>query len=124
MSTIVRRRRGSRMSLGPYKRHELLGGRIDYPVQGYDGYGDGRSINVADFISAEMSRLASQSRGADGILEIRREPKLFRTACHGFARTLRLAVCHGRAASGLGTAAERAMPVPAVQRWPPRRAIG
>ena len=54
MSTIIRRRRGLRMSLGPYKRHELLGGRIDYPVSGYDGYGDGRSVNVADYISAGM----------------------------------------------------------------------
>ena len=54
MSTIVRRRRGARLNLGPYKRHELLGGRIDYPVQGYDGYGDGRSTNVADYIGPEM----------------------------------------------------------------------
>jgi hypothetical protein len=54
MNTIVRRRRGARLNLGPYKRHELRGGRIDYPVQGYDGYGDGRSTNVADYISAEM----------------------------------------------------------------------
>jgi hypothetical protein len=54
VSTILRRRRGSRMNLGPYKRHELLGGRIDYPVQGYDGYGDGRSVNVADYVSAAM----------------------------------------------------------------------
>ena len=54
MSTIVRRRRASRMTLGPYKRHELLGGRIVYPVLGYDGYGDGSSTNVADFIGPEM----------------------------------------------------------------------
>jgi hypothetical protein len=54
MSTIMRRRRGSRMSLGPYRRHELLGGWIEYPVSGYTGYGDGRSTNVADYISAEM----------------------------------------------------------------------
>ena len=54
MSTILRRRRGSRLQLGPYKRNELLCGRIQYPVQGYDGYGDGRSTNVADFIGPEM----------------------------------------------------------------------
>jgi hypothetical protein len=54
MSTIIRRKRTSRMSLGPYKRHELLGGRIEYPVQGYSGYGDGSSTNVADFIGPEM----------------------------------------------------------------------
>lgn len=56
MSTIMRRRRGSRMRLGPYKRHELLGGRIDYPVQGYDGYGDGRSKNLVDYIDDAMRR--------------------------------------------------------------------
>jgi hypothetical protein len=54
MSTVIRRRRGTRTNLGPYKRHELLGGRIMYPVQGYSGYGDGRSVNVADYISEEM----------------------------------------------------------------------
>jgi hypothetical protein len=54
MSTIIRRRRASRMSLGPYRRHELLVGRILYPIQGYDGYGDGLSTNVADFIGLEM----------------------------------------------------------------------
>ena len=54
MSTIIRRRRASRISIGPYKRHELLGGRIDYPISGYSGYGDGRGVNVADYISAEM----------------------------------------------------------------------
>ena len=54
MSTIIRRRRASRISLGPYRRHELLGGRIVYPVLGYDGYGDGSSTNVADFIGPEM----------------------------------------------------------------------
>lgn len=54
MSTIMRRRRGSRMSLGPYRRNELLTGRIQYPVQSYTGYGDGRSTNVADYISDRM----------------------------------------------------------------------
>jgi len=38
MSTVLRRRRGSRLQLGPYRRHELLlGGVATYPVQGYDG---------------------------------------------------------------------------------------
>ncbi len=54
MSTILRRKRTSRLSLSAYRRHELLTGRIVYPVQGYDGYGDGRSTNVADYISDEM----------------------------------------------------------------------
>jgi hypothetical protein len=42
------------LQLGPYRRHELLGGRIDYPVSGYTGYGDGSSTKVADFIGPEM----------------------------------------------------------------------
>jgi hypothetical protein len=54
MSNIIRRRRNSRLFLGPYKRHELLTGRIEYAVQGYSGYGNGISTNVADFISDEM----------------------------------------------------------------------
>ena len=54
MSTILRRKRTSRLSLSAYRRHELLTGRIVYPVQGYDGYGDGLSTNVADYISDEM----------------------------------------------------------------------
>lgn len=54
MTTVVRRKRASRTSIGPYKRHELLTGRIEYPVQGYAGYGNGLSTNVADFIGPEM----------------------------------------------------------------------
>ena len=54
MTTVVRRKRASRSSIGPYRRQELLTGRIEYPVQGYTGYGDGRSTNVADYISDEM----------------------------------------------------------------------
>jgi hypothetical protein len=54
MSTVLRRRRISRLALGPYRRFELLCGRIAYPVQNYDGYGDGRNINLSVFISAAM----------------------------------------------------------------------
>jgi hypothetical protein len=54
MSTITRRRRSSRLQLGPYRRHELLGGVASYPVQGYDGYGDGHETDMRKFISAEM----------------------------------------------------------------------
>ena len=54
MSTVRRRRRSSRMSLGPYRRHELLCGVATYPVQGYDGYGDGHEQDMRKFISAEM----------------------------------------------------------------------
>src|SRR5262245_19123858 len=53
MATIVRQKRGPRQ-LGPYRRHELLTGEIRYPERGYSGYGDGRNLNLADFISAEM----------------------------------------------------------------------
>ena len=54
MSTIIRRKRTSRLSIGPYKRHELLTGWISYPVQGYSGYGDGVGTDVTAFISDQM----------------------------------------------------------------------
>jgi hypothetical protein len=54
MSTIMRRRRTSRLNLSVYKRHELLTGEIKIVVSGYDGYGDGRSTELHKFISDEM----------------------------------------------------------------------
>ena len=54
MSTIIRRKRTSRLSIGPYRRHELLTGCIQYPVQGYTGYGDGIGTDLTTFISDEM----------------------------------------------------------------------
>jgi hypothetical protein len=54
MATIRHRQRVSFRELGPYKRHELLTGEINYPAVGYSGYGDGRSVNLADFICDEM----------------------------------------------------------------------
>ena len=54
MSTIIRRKRTSRLSIGPYKRHELLTGWIIYPVRGYTGYGDGVGTDVTAFISDQM----------------------------------------------------------------------
>jgi hypothetical protein len=54
MATIRHRQRVSYRELGPYKRHELLTGKILYAAQGYNGYGDGKSTNVSDFISDEM----------------------------------------------------------------------
>ena len=54
MSTIIRRKRTSRLSIGPYKRHELLTGWISYPVRGYTGYGDGVGTDVTAFISDQM----------------------------------------------------------------------
>jgi hypothetical protein len=40
--------------IGPYKRHELLTGKIYYPALGYSGYGDGKSTHIADFVNHEM----------------------------------------------------------------------
>jgi hypothetical protein len=54
VTTIIRRKRTSRLQIGPYKRHELLTGEIRYPVQGYTGYGDGVGTDLTAFISAEM----------------------------------------------------------------------
>jgi hypothetical protein len=54
MTTIIRRKRASRMQLGPYRRHELLTGRILYPVQGYSGYGDAIGTDLTAFITHEM----------------------------------------------------------------------
>jgi hypothetical protein len=54
VTTIIRRKRTSRLQIGPYKRHELLTGEIRYPVRGYTGYGDGVGTDLTAFISAEM----------------------------------------------------------------------
>ena len=54
MTTVVRRKRTSRLSIGPYRRFELLTGKIQYPVQGYTGYGDGVGTDLTAFISDEM----------------------------------------------------------------------
>jgi hypothetical protein len=54
MSTIVRRKRTSRSEIGPYRRHELLTGKIVYPVEEYTGYGDGSGTDLAAFVSDEM----------------------------------------------------------------------
>lgn len=54
MTTVIRRKRASRLSIGPYRRHELLTGKIRYPVQGYTGYGDGVGTDLTAFITDEM----------------------------------------------------------------------
>ena len=54
MSTVIRRRRGSRTNLSVYKRFELLTGIVPSVVSGYSGYATGSSTNVADYISDEM----------------------------------------------------------------------
>ena len=54
MTTVIRRKRASRSSIGPYRRLELLTGRIVYPVASYTGYGDGIVTHLTAFISDEM----------------------------------------------------------------------
>lgn len=56
MSTIMRRRRASRVNLSVYRRHELLTGQIVPVVSGYSGYATGSSRNLTDYISDEMRR--------------------------------------------------------------------
>ncbi|MBR0730375.1 hypothetical protein JQ595_16610 [Bradyrhizobium japonicum] len=55
MSTIIRRRRGSRLQLCAYRRFELLTGQIMPVVSGYTGYATGSSNNLEDYISGQMS---------------------------------------------------------------------
>ena len=54
MTTVIRRKRASRLRIGPYRRNELRSGHIQYPVQGYTGYGDGVGTDLTAFISDEM----------------------------------------------------------------------
>jgi hypothetical protein len=54
MSTVIRRRRTSRLEIGPYKRHELLTGEVRYPALDYSGYGNGIDTDLSKFISDEM----------------------------------------------------------------------
>jgi hypothetical protein len=54
MNTILRRRRGSKLELNAWKRHELLTGEVK-PAPSYDGYTNGQSTDdLADFISDAM----------------------------------------------------------------------
>jgi hypothetical protein len=62
MPTVIRRKRVSRTRLGPYRRHELLFGKIMYPVTGYTGYGDGSGLDLAAFIDDEMAADWDNSR--------------------------------------------------------------
>jgi hypothetical protein len=51
----MERRSTSRRELGPYRRHELLTGKADYPVMKYyTGYGDGEDTDMNHFVSEEM----------------------------------------------------------------------
>ena len=47
--------------IGPYKRHELLTGKIYYPALGYSGYGDGKSTPDTLSLSVTSHRSASCS---------------------------------------------------------------
>jgi hypothetical protein len=68
MSTILRKRRTSRMSIGPYKRSELLFGEIRCPLPAYySGYGDGHGRNLTASISDGMRRDWAANR--DALLE-------------------------------------------------------
>jgi len=54
VSTIIRRRRSSKLQLGPYRRHELLTGEVKIVVQGYSGYSDQVRTDLTLFIGPEM----------------------------------------------------------------------
>lgn len=57
MSTILRRKRASRLNLDPYRRSELLYGKIYYPLPAYyTGYGDMEGTDLTAFIGPEMRR--------------------------------------------------------------------
>ena len=57
MSTILRRKRASRLNLDPYRRSELLYGGFDYPLPAFcTGYGDMHGLDLTAFISDEMRR--------------------------------------------------------------------
>ncbi|MGV7219232.1 hypothetical protein [Bradyrhizobium sp. UFLA05-112] len=64
MPTVIRRKRTSRLSLGPYRRHELRTGQIVGVVSGYTGYASGTSMDLADYISDEMRRDWQANRAA------------------------------------------------------------
>jgi hypothetical protein len=53
VATITRRKRTSRLSIGPYKRHELLTGEVKL-APSYAGYGDGVGTDLTTFINDEM----------------------------------------------------------------------
>jgi hypothetical protein len=55
MSTVIRRRRGSRLSLSIYKMYELLTGRVEPLVPAYDGYATtGNRTNLLDYVDDNM----------------------------------------------------------------------
>ena len=74
MSTIVRRKRTSRKSLGPYKSFELLTGEVTFASPGYyTGYGDGVGKDLSAFINDEMR--ADWEANRDELMEFWRSGK-------------------------------------------------
>jgi hypothetical protein len=61
---IIRRHKHARRDFNVTKRHELLTGEIDYPMNSsYAGYADGHSTNLEDYISDEMRDDWQKHRG-------------------------------------------------------------
>jgi hypothetical protein len=57
MGTIKRRQRVSQRELGPYKRYELLTGRINYVYVGYTGYGNATGKSPANSFPTKCERI-------------------------------------------------------------------
>jgi len=130
MSTIIRRKRASRLSIGPYRRHELLTGRIQYPVQGYTGYGDGIGTDLTEFITDQM-RADWEANRAELMAFWRRasrRPTPFPTCSRGCTAAAVRTRYRGRRGIWTITVAQRAMPEPDPLQGdfrrprPPRRA--
>ena len=74
LTTIIRRKRTSRKSLGPYRCCELLTGEVSYAAPGYyTGYGDGVGKDLSAFISDEMRQDCEANR--EELLEFWRSGK-------------------------------------------------
>jgi len=59
--------------IGPYKRHELLTGKIYYPALGYSGYGDGKSTTHRRLRHPrDAPGLVRQPQQPTSVLEVRR----------------------------------------------------
>jgi hypothetical protein len=51
---MERRTPNQSRALTTFKAFELLTGKVEIPVQGYDGYTDGKSTDLSLFISEQM----------------------------------------------------------------------
>jgi len=78
MPTNLRRlQRGSRRQLTMYCAYELLTGKIIYPQQGYDGYGDGGSTDLSNYISGTMK--ADWQANREFLLEVWQSGQVYPT---------------------------------------------